>query len=385
MRIQKLKIDTLISEQLTQGPQKVQLCAKLRLIKVLYDEPDIPEDDRIEIYANSLMTPVNANGLSDEEYWQMVEKMMSVLATFNSLGSGWTLEKVLKVDFKFARFRPIHGSSYIALPSKIANCRVLLNVRNHEDRDCFRYCFDAAYHMYHQINLDRIDRNYQTDKTSPTTYNQPGLHQPLGDFTMPMGFADIPQFDALNNVQVNVFGYDNGQFSPLKISSYSSDFVVDLLLLYDCDRHQYVLITNLVKVVCYVRELDYRFSYNICRNCFWICREGLESYSLHLSNCCKNAPAVIHMPSSDNNSYKFTNLAATWFVPLVIYFDFESFLRPVSTCKGQSDKAFTQVKEIHEPCGYALTVIDHHSSRPIFHHVDSSPACMTNFVKSFLN
>ena len=163
MRIQKLKIDTLISEQLTQGPRKVQLCAKLRLIKVLYDEPDIPEDDRIEIYANSLMTPVYANGLSDEAYWQMVEKMMSVLATFNPLGCGWTLEKVLKVDVKFARYRPIHGSSYIALPSKIANCRGLLNVRNHEDRD-FRYCFVAAYHMYHQINLDRIDRNYQTDK-----------------------------------------------------------------------------------------------------------------------------------------------------------------------------------------------------------------------------
>ena len=58
MRMQKPKKDTLISEQLTQGPQKVQLCAKLRLIKVLYDEPDIQEDDRIETYANSLMTPL---------------------------------------------------------------------------------------------------------------------------------------------------------------------------------------------------------------------------------------------------------------------------------------------------------------------------------------
>ena len=260
MRIQKPKIDTLISEHLTQGPQKVQLCAKLRLVKVMYDEPDMPEDDRIEIYANSLMTPVYANGLSDEAYWQMVENMMSVLTTFNSLGSGWTLEKVLKVDVKFASFRPILGSSYIAFPSKIANCRGFLNVRNHEDQDCFRYCFVAAYHMYHQISLDRIDRNCQTDKASPTTYNQPGLHQPLGDFTMPMGFAEILQFERLNNVQVNVFGYDNGQFFPLKISSYSSDFVMDLLLLYDCDRHHYVLITNLVKVVCYVRGLDYRFS-----------------------------------------------------------------------------------------------------------------------------
>ena len=78
---------------------------------------------------------------------------------------------------------------------------------------------------------------------------------------------------------------------------------------------------------------------------------------------------------------RFTNLAATWFVPLVIYFDFESFLRLVSACKRPSDKAVTQVKEIHEPCGFALTVIDHHSSMPTFHHVDSSPVCITNFVK----
>ena len=312
----------------------------------------------------------------------MLEKMMSVLASFSSLGSGWTLENVLKVDVKFARFRLIHGSSYIALPSKIANCRRLLNVRNHEDRNCFRYIFVAAYHMYYQISLDRIDRNYQTDKTSTITCNQPGLHQPSADFTMPMGFADILQFETLNNVQVTMFGYDNGQFFPLKNSSYSSDFVMDLLLLYDCDRHHYVPITNLVKVVCYVRELDCRFSYKVCRNCFWICREGLESYNLHLSNCCKNAPAIIHIPSSENNSYKFTNLAATWFVPLVVYLDFELFLRSVSACKGPSDKAFTQVKVIHEPCGFALTVIDHHSSKPIFNHVESSPARMTNFVKT---
>ena len=67
--------------------------------------------------------------------------------------------------------------------------------------------------MYHQIILDRFARKHQTDKNSPTTYNQPGFHQPLGHFTMPMGFADIPQFETLNNVQVNVFRYDNGQFS----------------------------------------------------------------------------------------------------------------------------------------------------------------------------
>ena len=87
------------------------------------------------------------------------------------------------------------------------------------------------------------------------------------------------------------------------------------------------------------------------------------------------------MPSCENNSYKFTILDATLFFPLDIYFDFNLFLQFVSVSMGPSDKAFTKVKEIHKPCGFALKVKDHHSSNPIFDRVESSPACMTNFVK----
>ena len=200
-----------------------------------------------------------------------------------------------------------------------------------------------------------------------------------------MGFEDIPAFEKLNDVQVNVmfklsFGYENRQLFPLKILSNESEFVMDLLLLYDDDHHHYVLITHLVKIVCYVRCIDFRYCYRICRNCFWICRDGLESYNVHMINCGNNAPAVIHMPSSDQNSYQFANLC-NLVRALVIYFDFESFLRPVSGCRGPSSRAFTQVKEIHELCGFALTVIDHHSSKPIFYQVDSSEDCMASFVK----
>ena len=133
-----------------------------------------------------------------------------------------------------------------------------------------------------------------------------------------MGFEDILEVEKLNDVQVNVFGYDNGQLFSLKILSYESEFVMVLLLLFDCDHHHYVMITNLVKVVCYVRRIDFRYCYQICRKCFWICRDRIESYNVHMTNCGNNAPAVIHMPSSNQNSYKFANLSATWFAPLAI-------------------------------------------------------------------
>ena len=91
---------------------------------------------------------------------------------------------------------------------------------------------------------------------------------------------------------------------------------------------------------------------------------------MRMTNCGNNVPAVIHMPSRAQNSNKFTKLSRNLFVILVIYFDFESFLRPVSGFRGPNIKAFTQVMEKYEPFGFRLAVIDYHSSKP--KQVDSS-------------
>ena len=66
---------------------------------------------------------------------------------------------------------------------------------------------------------------------------------------------------------------------------------------------------------------------------------------------------------------------------MVIYFDFESFLRIVAECDAAADQSSTGVVEKHEPCGFALAVIDHHSNIPYFEHVDSSEDCMDNSVR----
>ena len=50
------------------------------------------------------MTPVYAEGLSDADFSSMLEKLLAVLFTFASSGSGWLLiEKILRVYIKFAK------------------------------------------------------------------------------------------------------------------------------------------------------------------------------------------------------------------------------------------------------------------------------------------
>ena len=87
------------------------------------------------------------------------------------------------------------------------------------------------------------------------------------------------------------------------------------------------------------------------------------------------------MPSPDKNEYKLSNFSATWFVPLVIYFDFESFLLLVAGCDAATDQSSTRVIEKHKPFCFALAVVDHHSNVSYFHHVYNSEDCMGNFVR----
>ena len=118
---------------------------------------------------------------------------------------------------------------------------------------------------------------------------------------MPMGLEDINQFENLNKVRINYFGYDGRDIFPLRVSMFVSNFTMDLLFLYEADCYHYVLITNLVKVVCQLRNTKFRFAFHICWNCVWFWEEGLAKLTEHLETCCENAPAVVRLPAPGKN------------------------------------------------------------------------------------
>ena len=100
---QRSAIATLIEQQLSQGPQRVQFSVKVQLLKLHQDENATEMEERIEIYSKSLMTPIYVECLTDELYWSMVKKILACFSTFASSGSGWVVEKIIKLDIKFAR------------------------------------------------------------------------------------------------------------------------------------------------------------------------------------------------------------------------------------------------------------------------------------------
>ena len=101
MKFKQERIQELIDQKISAGTQKVQFSAELQLLKQ-FDQPD-EDDERFTIFANSLMTPVYAEGLSNDNFVEMVGKMLTVLITFASSGIGWLLEKILRVNIEFAK------------------------------------------------------------------------------------------------------------------------------------------------------------------------------------------------------------------------------------------------------------------------------------------
>ena len=107
----------------------------------------------------------------------------------------------------------------------------------------------------------------------------------------------------------------------------------------------------------------------------------MKQFKDHVELCGNNPPAIIRMPKTSNNLNNFKKWSATWFARLVIYFDFESFLKPVSSCPASSESASTGSIEIHEPSGFAIAVIEHGNPQPKFSPLDSSVKCMQSFVQ----
>ena len=118
----------------------------------------------------------------------------------------------------------------------------------------------STVHRYKLILGEQLQVRHSTAVT-------PSAHQAIGDFEMPMGFKDMAKFEILNNVQVNVFRYENKQVFPLRLSkNYDFEFTLDLLLLQDDQIYHYAFITNILSLVNHIKQRRPRSDDKLCRN-----------------------------------------------------------------------------------------------------------------------
>ena len=71
-------------------------------------------------------------------------------------GSGWVLDKIIKLDLHIHKYTPIGGSTFIPLPHKLKIKKAILNVKN-KDNKCFLW--GVLSHLFKaKSNHDRVNK-----------------------------------------------------------------------------------------------------------------------------------------------------------------------------------------------------------------------------------
>ena len=81
-------------------------------------------------------------------------ELINRISEWISEGSGWVIKSVDKHEIDISKYKPLRGSSYLPLPEKLKNKKRLINIKNENYNECFRWC-PLAYLFPDEINPQR--------------------------------------------------------------------------------------------------------------------------------------------------------------------------------------------------------------------------------------
>src|SRR5277367_5167677 len=131
-----------------------------------------------------------------DEFWDSeVVKLGARLEAAEVEGSGFSLKQINSLQININKYSPLKACSYLELPEYITNKQAVINVKN-EDTQCFKWAIlSALYPAKSNQNKVSSYRKYENEIK-------------MGTIAYPVKISDIPRFEKLNNISVNVFTFD---------------------------------------------------------------------------------------------------------------------------------------------------------------------------------
>ena len=114
------------------------------------------QDEDVQTTTAGFLVPIQV--ISNPNMFDIDHVKTSVLAAienFNSRGSNWQFDHVIKLIIRSAAYRPLQGSSYIKTPKELEGKRGVVNVQN-TDEYCFLYSVLAHIHPVKK-NSERVN------------------------------------------------------------------------------------------------------------------------------------------------------------------------------------------------------------------------------------
>ena len=288
------------------------------------------------------------------------DEIQQNVRAFQREGSGWSANNVIDLEIRVAAYKPLRGSSFIPLPKCLKSKRALVNVKNLDDDECFKWSILAG------LFTQKGDKT----RTRPTYLQRFEDSLDFEGIAHPTPLSDIKKFEKRNpSVSVNVFGYDEDDWVyPLSLSDRANlaQQHVNLLLYSDGEKSHYVCISSMSRL--FSSRTKHNGGTEICNRCLHAFTTR-EIHDRHLSYCSKQEAQRLDLPKAPDNILSFDCLYKTLKVPFVIYADMESFLVPVETPNTTSTEPYQK----HVPasfCYYKVRCDGVHVAEPVVYRGD---------------
>ena len=230
------------------------------------------------------------------------------LDEFEQGESGYIFDSIKKLTVKMFKYHDIRASSYCKLPKSICNSKSIVNIQN---KDNYRFLWSILAHKYKVHNHRERVSHYENH-----------FHElNEGDIQFPMKIKDIPTFERLNNLKINVFELSTNDktLSPKYVKKNYYDEQIDLLLY----ENHYCLITNL-RNFCRNNE-HYTHLCIICLNTYG----GQTQLEEHILRCIERKVCNISY-MQPNQKIKFNDWYMKIDPPMWIAADFECMNFPIN-------------------------------------------------------
>ena len=279
------------------------------------------------------------------------QEILNVIYKWVSEGSRWVIDRIGSHYINVTTYTPLHGSSYIELPTELRNPKKgLINIKNKDD-GCFRWC-----HIRHlNPQTEHSERIKKEDKKMVNELNYDRIDFPLSQ-------KHYNKVEKQNNIRINVFGYEKGQRFPIHISKETFKDQMNLLLITEDEKKHYVLIKDFNAFM--YNQSKHKERKNFCMYCLQ-CFSSERILANHVNNCLTiNGAQAINIPKQGENVLKFNNFHKQLPVPFVIYADFEAITKKVQGCKQSEEmekdkdrRSYTEAYRTYKDCGYGYKVV----------------------------
>ena len=351
------KTKTLVKSHLEDLLKDMKGFKFIETMKVTFEKDTIDSKTRkrVSIYKTAFFngkakTIIKANDI-EHELSMSRQEILNVIDKWVSEGSGWVIDRIDSHYINVTTDTPLHGSSYIELPTELRNPKKgLINIKN-KDNECFRWC-----HIRHlnpqEKNPQRIKKE---DNQSIEGLNFEGIEFPVSQ-------KHYNKVEKQNNIRINVFGYEKGQPFLIHISKETFEDQMNLLLITEDEKKHYVLIKDFNAFMYnQSKHKEKKHFYMYCLQCF----SSERILATHVNNCLMvNGAQAINMPKQGENVLKFNNFHKQLPVPFVIYADFEAITKKVQGCKQSEEmeneknkRSYTEAYQTHEDCGYGYKLV----------------------------